>query len=319
MTLARGDEPERRSFPSWLPVAANVPIFAGPEATLALDESGPRLDVPRRRGGAADVPWSPHPTRKCAASAALSDLLPKGLYARALIIIIAPIVRARKRRRLRVHGAPLATGDAPAVGGDRARHRRADRHLRRATRRRTITRSSSRSRATGSNCRCRSCRRAICPTPRPKPFFDLLDRALSDEIRTQVQAPVLDRHGRPIAPRRDPRQARQRHPALRRHALADLCLELAHLPVVDGGLVGHPADGRDPVPAQSDPSDPAARRSGRRLRQGPAGAGRFPPARRARGAPGGHRVPRDARPHHARTSSSARPCSPASATTCARC
>ena len=47
------------------------------------------------------------------------------------------------------------------------------------------------------------------PTPQPKPFFDLLDRALSDEIRAHVQAAVLDRHGRPVAARRDPRQARQ--------------------------------------------------------------------------------------------------------------
>ena len=62
----------------------------------------------------------------------------------------------------------------------------------------------------------RCCRRATCRPPQPKPFFDLLDRALSDEIRTQRQAPVLDRHGRPVAARGDPRQARPRHPALRR-------------------------------------------------------------------------------------------------------
>ena len=46
------------------------------------------------------------------------------------------------------------------------------------------------------------------PTPQPKPFFDLLDRALSDEIRAQREAAVLDRHRRPVAARGDPRQAR---------------------------------------------------------------------------------------------------------------
>ncbi len=38
------------------------------------------------------------------------------------------------------------------------------------------------------------------PPPRPKPFFALLDGALSDEIRKQIGPPVLDRYGRPVRP-----------------------------------------------------------------------------------------------------------------------
>ena len=137
------------------------------------------------------------------------------------------------------------------------------------------------------------------PTPQPKPFFDLLDRALSDEIRAQVKRPFwIDTVGQSqhVEIRVKLDQAILRFVAPRG---AGLRLELAHLPDLDGGHVGRPADRRDPVPAQPDPADPAARRGRRRLRQGPARAARFPAARGARGAPGGAGVPGDARAHRA--------------------
>ena len=126
--------------------------------------------------------------------------------------------RARRRHRLRLHGAPLAGGDAAPVGGDRARHRGADRHLRGLPGQGRLQHASSRWRATASTCRCRCCRPAICRRRGPSRSSPCSTARCRDEIRRHVQAAVLDRHGRPVAPRRDPRQARQRHPALRRHA-----------------------------------------------------------------------------------------------------
>ena len=135
----------------------------------------------------------------------------------------------------------------------------------------------------------------------------------------QRQAAVLDRHRRPVAARGDPRQARPGDPALRRAARPGLRLQLAHLPALDGRHLGRAADGGDPVPAQPDPADPAAGRGRRRLRQGPARcrttSGR---AARARCARRRRRSWRCASAS-AITSSSARPCWPASATTCAPC
>ena len=237
------------------------------------------------------------PAASRARAHAVGELAPKGLYARALIIIIAPIVLLESvvafafmerhwnqvTRRLSEGMARdiAAVVDIYEASASKRRHRPARRDRAR----------------TGSACRWRSCRPATCRTPQPKPFFDLLDRALSDEIRANVKQPVLDRHGRPVAARRDPRQARQGDPALRGPARPGLRLQLAHLPDVDGGHLGGAADGRHPVPAQPDPADPAPGGGRRRLRQGPAGAARLPPARRARGAPGGAGVPRDARPH----------------------
>ena len=122
---------------------------------------------------------------------------------------------------------------------------------------------------TGSDYRCGCCRRAICPTPQPKPFFDLLDRRYPTRSARRSSA----RSGSiRSASRATWRSASSSTNAILRfvaHARAGLRLQLAHLPIVDGRHVGRPADRRDPVPAQSDPSDAAARRSRRRLRQGP--------------------------------------------------
>ena len=142
-------------------------------------------------------------------------------------------------------------------------------------------------------------------------------RALRRDPHLREKA-VLDRYGRSVAARGDPRQARPGRAALRCPARPDLRLELAHLPAVDGRHLGGPAHRRDPVPAQPDPADPAPCRGRRRLRQGPAGAAGFPPAGRARCARRRWRSWRCATAS-AITSSSAPPCWPASATTCAPC
>ena len=227
----------------------------------------------------------------------LADVLPKGLYARALIIIIAPIVvlegvvafvfMERHWQAVTRRLSEATARDIAAVIDIYDDYPGKDDYSKLIEMARDRLNLSMQVLPPGD-----------LPAPRPKPFFALLDRALSRRDPPAGATAVLDRHGRPVAPRGDPRQARQRHPALRRHALADLRVELAHLPAVDGRLVGDPADRRHPVPAQPDPAHPAARRSGRRVRQGAPRARRLPPARRARGAPGGHRLPRDARPHH---------------------
>ena len=92
-------------------------------------------------------------------------------------------------------------------------------------------------------------------------------------------------------------------------------LQRPYLHRLDGRRLAGAAHGRDPLPAQPDPADPAARRRGGGLRQGP--RRRLPSARRARGAPGAATPSRDEAAHRARHASSAPPCSTASATTCA--
>ncbi len=166
----------------------------------------------------------------CAASpASYADLLPKGLYARALIIIIAPIV--------------VLEGVVAFVFMER--------HWQAVTRR--LSEATARDIAALID--------VYEEYPRKDDYSQLIEMA-RDRLNLSMQilppgdlpaaaaqallrparpgafrrgpppgaAPVLDRHGRPVAPRGDPRQARQRHPALRRDPLADVRLQLAHLP-----------------------------------------------------------------------------------------
>src|SRR5512134_1946675 len=118
----------------------------------------------------------------------LSELAPKGLYARALIIIIAPIVLLESvvaftfmerhwnqvTRRLsegmaRDMAAIVDLYEAGASKQDFAR-------LAEIAQNRF---GLSVAALPAGN----------LPTPQPKPFFDLLDRALSDEIRANVKKP----------------------------------------------------------------------------------------------------------------------------------
>jgi len=118
----------------------------------------------------------------------LSELAPKGLYARALIIIIAPIVLLESvvaftfmerhwnqvTRRLsdgmaRDMGAIVDLYEAGRTPEDAAR---------------LIDLAQNR-----FNISLSVLPPTALPTPQPKPFFDLLDRALSDEIRANVKRP----------------------------------------------------------------------------------------------------------------------------------
>src|SRR5262249_1373478 len=119
---------------------------------------------------------------------AASELAPKGLYARALIIIIAPIVLLESVVAFTFM----------------------DRHWNHVTRR--LSEGLARDMAAIVDLYVASTSKddiaqlidigqqrfgfsvavlpaGNLPTPQPKPFFDLLDRALSDEIRAQVKRP----------------------------------------------------------------------------------------------------------------------------------
>jgi two-component system osmolarity sensor histidine kinase EnvZ len=119
---------------------------------------------------------------------AAGELAPKGLYARALIIIIAPIVLLESvvaftfmerhwnqvTRRLsdgmtRNMGAIVDLYDASASKDDVAR---------------LIDLAQNR-----FGLSVAVLPPGNLPTPQPKPFFDLLDRALSDEIRANIKRP----------------------------------------------------------------------------------------------------------------------------------
>ena len=86
----------------------------------------------------------------------------------------------------------------------------------------------------------------------------------------QDRPSVLAGHGRQLQHHRNPHPARGQGAAGLRPAQPGLRLEHPHLHPVDGWHLAGAADDRDPLPAQPDPADPAARRSRRKLRQGPA-------------------------------------------------
>ena len=77
----------------------------------------------------------------------------------------------------------------------------------------------------------------------------------------------------------DSRRARA---ARLRAAQPRLCLELAHLPALDGRHVAGAARHRAPLPAQPDQADPDAGRGRRAVRQGPSGRAISGRAARAR-------------------------------------
>ena len=121
------------------------------------------------------------------------------------------------------------------------------------------------------------------PPPGPKPFFSLLDQTLSVQLGRQIAPAVLDRHRRPSVAGGNPHPARRCGDARVRAAQRRLRLEFGDLHVLDARHVAGPADRGGAVPAQPDQADPAAGRCRRKFRQGPRGA-EFPAARRARSA-----------------------------------
>ena len=137
------------------------------------------------------------------------------------------------------------------------------------------------------------------PPPGPKPFFNQLDAALSDRHPQADRPAVLDRHGRPLLDRGNPHPASRHDHARLRAARRRLRSEFVDLPGLDGRDLARRAGHRDRVPAQPDQADRAARRRRRGVRQGPRGA-EFPATRCARGAPRGGRVSGNEGPRRAR-------------------
>ena len=225
--------------------------------------------------------------------------MPKGLYARALLIIIAPMVILQSVVAfvfMERHWNLVTRRLSAAVV---ARHRGADRHLPRPIRRTTTTRGCASIAQDRLGLDVDFLPLTDMPPPGPKPFFSLLDQALSDELRKQIGRPFwIDTVGRSalVEIRIQLDDAVMRVFARRSAAYASNS-EIFLLWMVGTSLVLLAV--AIAVPAQPDPADPAARRRRRELRQGPRGAG-LPAARRARGAPRGARLHRDEDAHRAR-------------------
>ena len=141
--------------------------------------------------------------------------MPKGLYARSLLIVILPMVCCNR-------SSPISSWRSIGSSSPSASRRRSCR---------TSPPSSRSMRPIRTTAIPKSCRRSLAdklnldidflplqslPPPLPKPFFSLLDSALSQRDLAADRAAFLDRHGRPLEPRRNPRHARRCRVARRR-------------------------------------------------------------------------------------------------------
>ena len=149
-----------------------------------------------RRTGALGGMWGPVRRAWRRLSRRIGDVLPKGLYARSLIIIIAPVVLLQSviaytfmerhwqlvTRRL----SASVTADIAALIDIYETYPQ-DRNAE------TITRIAGER----LNLDLDILKDAKLPTPGPRPFFSLLDEALSDEINRQIRRPYwIDTVGR---------------------------------------------------------------------------------------------------------------------------
>ncbi len=202
--LARGDEPERRSFS--FPHALWQRVRRVPLSRLHWRH----WRLPRRSDFYVPAPlhklWQrlppqppwlrsfttwfakTHKRNMQLIGGWLADVLPKGLYARALIIIIAPIVvlegvvafvfMERHWQAVTRRLSEATARDIAAVIDIYEEYPQKDEYSQ------LIEMARDR-----LNLSMQVLPPADLPAPRPKPFFALLDRALSDEIRRQVQRP----------------------------------------------------------------------------------------------------------------------------------
>ena len=127
---------------------------------------------------------------------------------------------------------------------------------------------------------------------------------------------VLDRHRRPLQSGGNPDPARRHRDADFRPAQRGLCLEFGDLHLLDARHLLDPADRLGAVPAQPDQADPAAGRRRRKLRQGPRSA-ELPSPRRPRSAPRRAGLPGDEIAHRALDRAAHRDAGRRSATICA--
>ena len=164
----------------------------------------------------------------------LNSVMPKGLYARALLIIIAPMVILQSVVAfvfMERHWN-LVTQHLSAGGG--ARHRGADRRLQRLSAGRRPRAASARSRRTASAWSVDflpARRHAAAGTEA------VLLAARPGAVGGAAQADrpaVLDRHRRPLGAGRDPHPARQHGDARVRPPQRRLRLEFRDLPALDG-------------------------------------------------------------------------------------
>jgi len=192
--LARGDEPARRSFAPWHNLLQSarrlrLPPWPGVQLSQLWRASVRRLPNP--------PPWAArfftwfaetHQANMQRIAGWLADALPKGLYARALIIIIAPIVvlegvvafvfMERHWQAVTRRLSEATARDIAAVIDIYDESPRKNEYSQLIEMARDRLNLSMQVLPPGD-----------LPAPRPKPFFALLDRALSDEIRRQVQRP----------------------------------------------------------------------------------------------------------------------------------
>jgi len=199
--LARGEEPERRSFLPWpalwqaflrvrLPrLKLRLPRPSSLRAPPLLVKAWERLPPPPAWLVAFGV-WfaKTHRRNMQLVGGWLSDVLPKGLYARALIIIIAPIVvlegviafvfMERHWQAVTRRLSEATARDIAALIDVYEEYPKKDDYSQLIEMARDRLSLSMQVLPPGD-----------LPAPRPKPFFALLDRALSDEIRKQVQKP----------------------------------------------------------------------------------------------------------------------------------
>ena len=320
---ARGARRRRRSPPNERTVDVQInrlrrKIEADPaNPVLSADRARHRLSAVGRLMRSAMRASPPEHGRplSTASRAGSAGMLPKGLYARSLIIIIAPMILLQSVVAyvfMERHWQTVTRRLSAAVTAD-------------------IAALIDIYESYPQDKECRDARRAsrsdrlqldvdILPTgPCRRPGRSRSSRSSTDALARDRAARSAGRSGStrsgaPTSSRSASSSTTSVH-ARPRPPQPGLCLELAHLPGVDGRHLARAA--------RRSRSCSCATRSGRscglprrpKLRQG--ARDRVPPARRARGAPGRPRLHRDEAAHRARTSSSARRCSTASATTCA--
>jgi two-component system osmolarity sensor histidine kinase EnvZ len=191
--LARNDEPTQRLRAGWQSLKG-LALKGWAQARLAAG-SLPSLAARREiagvsKGAKSVLAWlgATHKANMRRVAAALSDILPKGLYARALIIIIAPIVvlegvvafvfMERHWQAVTRRLSEATARDIAALIDIYEEYPKKDDYNALIEMARDRLNLSMQILPPGD-----------LPAPQPKPFFALLDRALSDEIRHQVQRP----------------------------------------------------------------------------------------------------------------------------------
>ncbi len=194
--LARGDEATEASpqrwphAPQWLRAAfARLPSRSDLKTASELVRSRlPTINLPHWANAALTWFRKTHAANMARLGNLFAELLPKGLYARALIIIIAPIVvlegvvafvfMERHWEAVTRRLSEATARDIAALIDIYEEQPKSSEHSQLIEMARDRLKLSMQI-LPGDD----------LPAPRPKPFFALLDRALSEEIRRQVNRP----------------------------------------------------------------------------------------------------------------------------------